>query len=164
MNSGFIGRRHLARLSAALILVAQLLLGCAVPLQKPEVSVSGVELLGFGLVEQRVLLKLRIANPNDVDLTIKSLDFALEVNGEPLARGAAKHPLRVARQAEAQLDVAAQTRLGDLLRQLRAVRQSGAAQLPYRLYGHVDLEGYGMLPFDRSGELPLAFLERFAPK
>lgn len=163
MTIGFIGRRCAGRLLATAILVAHLS-GCAVPLQKPEVSVAGVELVGLGLVEQRLLLKLRIANPNDVDLTIKGLEFSLEVNDEPLAKGASEHPLRIARRAEAQLDVGAVTRLGDLLRQLRAARQSGATQLPYRVHGRADLEGYGTLPFDRSGELPLAFLERFAPR
>ena len=161
MTIGFNAGRQPGRLLVAVILAAQLL-GCAVPLQRPEVSLASVELVGLGMVEQRLLLKLRVANPNDVDLTIKALEFSLEVNGEPLASGASERPLRVARQTDAQLDVGAVTRLGDLLKSLRAARR--AAQLSYRVHGRVDLDGYGSLPFDRSGELPHAFLERISPK
>ena len=164
MKTGFVGRpgQYLTWAVAGLALVASLLAGCAAPLQKPEVSLAGVELVGIGLVEQRLLLKLRISNPNDVDLPVKALSFDLDLDGQPFAKGASEQPVTIARQAEAQLDVKVVSRFGEVLKQLRAARQNG--KLGYRVHGRVELEGSGSVAFDRSGEVPLASLERFVPK
>ena len=156
------GRRVVARAVIGLAIFAALLSGCAGRLQKPEVSLAGVELVGFGLVEQRLLLKLRISNPNDVDLPVKALSFDLDLDGQPFAKGASEQPVIVARQADALLEVKVVSRLGELLKQLRAARRNG--KLGYRVYGRVEVEGSGSVAFDRSGDVPLAALERFAPK
>ena len=161
MSIGFVGR-PVTWAVAGLALVAALLAGCAAPLQKPEISLAGVELVGIGLVEQRLLLKLRIRNPNDVDLPVKALSFDLDLDGQPFAKGASEQPVTIARQAEAQLDVKVVSRFGEVLKQLRAARQNG--KLGYRVHGRVELEGSGSVAFDRSGEVPLSALERFAPK
>lgn len=162
--SGLTGRPS-ARWLTVLAIVVALLAGCAAPLQKPEVSLAGVELIGIGLVEQRLLLKLNVSNPNDVDLPIKSLRFDLDLDGQPFATGATEQPVTIARHADAQLDVKVVSRLGDVLKQLRAARQNG--KLAYRVHGRVEFErseGSSSVAFDRSGELSLAALERFAPK
>lgn len=154
-----------ARWLSALAIVVALLGGCAAPLQKPEVSVAGVELLGIGLVEQRLLLKLNISNPNDVDLPVKVLSFDLDLDGQPFAKGASEQPVTIARHAEAQLDVKVMSRLGDVIRQLKAARQNG--KLGYRIHGRVELEsspGPTSIAFDRSGEVSLSALERFVLK
>jgi len=164
MSIGFIALsgRSAARWLTPLAIVVALLAGCAGQLQKPEISLAGVELVGIGLVEQRLLLKLRISNPNDVDLPIKALSFDLDLDGQPFAKGASEQPVIVARHAESQLDVKVVSRLGDVLQQLRVARKNG--KLGYRVHGYVELEGSGSIAFDRSGEVPLSALERFVPK
>ena len=153
------------RRAVSLAIVVALLGGCAAPLQKPEVSLAGVELVGIGLVEQRLLLKLKISNPNDVDLPVKSLSFDLDLDGQPFAKGASEQPVTIARHAEAQLDVKVVSRLGDVLKQLNAARKNG--KLGYRIHGRVEFNGSAgptSVAFDRSGEVSLSALERFVPK
>ena len=169
MSSGFVGRpvavATWAKRIGGLAIAAALLAGCAAPLQKPEVSLAGVELVGIGLVEQRLLLKLNVSNPNDVDLPVKALSFDLELDGQPFANGAAEQPVTIARHAEAQLAVKVVTRLGDVIKQLKAARQNG--KLGYRIHGRVELErspGPTSIAFDRSGEVALSALERFVPR
>lgn len=167
MSIGFIGLsgKSAAYWLTGLAIVVALLAGCAGRLQKPEISLAGVELIGLGLVEQRLLLKLKISNPNDVDLPVKTLSFDLDLDGLPFAKGASEQPVTVARHAEAQLDVKVVSRFGDVLKPLRAARKSG--KLGYRIHGFVELErsaGSASVAFDRSGDLPLAALERFVPK
>ena len=167
MSIAFIGLPGLSsvRWLTALAIVVTLLGGCAAPLQKPEVSLAGVELVGIGLVEQRLLLKLKISNPNDVDLPVKALSFDLDFEGQPFAKGAAEQPVTIARHAEAPLDVKVVSRLGDVLKQLNAARQNG--KLGYRVHGRVEFSGSAgptSVAFDRSGEVSLSVLERFVPK
>lgn len=169
MSIAFIGQPGLSsiRWLTVLATVVALLAGCAAPLQKPEVSLAGVELVGIGLVEQRLLLKLKISNPNDVDLPIKALSFDLDLDGQPFAKGATEQPVTIARHADAQLDVKVLSRLGDVLKQLNSARKNG--KLGYRVHGLVELgaersAGPTNVAFDRSGELSLSALERFVPK
>ena len=153
------------RRAVSLAIVVALLGGCAAPLQKPEVSLAGVELVGVGLVEQRLLLKLKISNPNDVDLPVKALSFDLDLDGQPFAKGVSEQPVTIARHAEAQLDVKVVSRLADVLKQLNAARKNG--KLGYRIHGRVEFNGSAgptSVTFDRLGEVSLAALERFVPK
>ena len=55
--------------------------------QKPEVSLAGLELAELKLFEQRFKMKLRIQNPNDVELKINGLTFDVDINGLPFAKG-----------------------------------------------------------------------------
>ena len=143
---------------------ATLLAGCAPRLQKPEISLAGIDLIGLGLLEQRFVLKLRIRNPNDVDVPVNALNFDVELNARHFARGVSDKPVIIPRQGETILEVKTVSRLGDLLKPLRDAQKNGRGQLGYRVFGSVDLEGFGSIPFDRSGDVPLSALEKFAPK
>ncbi|MBL8413857.1 MAG: LEA type 2 family protein [Propionivibrio sp.] len=144
--------------------VVSLLAACAPRLQKPEISLAGIDLVGLGLVEQRFVLKLRIRNPNDVDLPVNALNFDVELNARHFARGVSDKPVIVPRQGETILEVKTVSRLGDVLKPLRDAQKNGRERIAYRVFGSVDLEGFGSFPFDRSGDVPMSALEKFAPK
>lgn len=147
-----------------LVFFAALLAACAPRLQKPEISLAGIDLVGLGLLEQRFVLKLRIRNPNDVDLPVNALSFDVELNGRHFARGVSDKPVIIPRQGETILEVKTVSRLGDVLQPLRNLLKNGRERIGYRIFGSVDLEGFGSFPFDRSGDVPLSALEKFAPK
>ena len=156
-------QRHSLQRSAGAVLVlalALLLFGCAAPLRKPEVNVASVEFVELGVVEQTLLLRLCVTNPNAVELNINSLAFSLEVNARAFAHGVSTSAVRVAAQGEALVEIRTVTRLGEIVRVLRQVRR-GDAPLAYHLSGRVDVAGYGQLPFERSAELPRSTFERF---
>lgn len=146
----------------ALLLLAACAGGLA---QKPEISLASLDLVGFGLFEQRFLLKLRIENPNDVDLPIEGLSFDVELNGEPFARGVSAQAVSVPRAGEALLEVRATSNLGGVLKQLRALPKDGRERIGYRISGQVTVGGLGSRPFERRGDLPLPlFGKPAAPK
>jgi LEA14-like dessication related protein len=145
-------------------LLAALLAGCAPRLQKPEISLAGIDLVGLGLVEQRFILKLRIRNPNDVDLPVNALNFDVELNGRHSARGVSDEPVIVPRQGETILEMKTVSRLGAILKPLRDAQRAGRDRVSYRVLGNVELEGFGRIPFDRSGDIPLSAPERFPTK
>lgn len=126
--------------------------------QKPEVSLAGLDLLEFGLIEQRFALKLRIRNPNDVALSITGVNFAIELDGQPFASGVSDKAVTVPRQGDAVLEVTATSNLSGVLKQLREFRKGGRA-LDYRLTGRIAVDGLGSLPFERKGELAMPRIE-----
>ena len=72
-----------------LIMAAMITSGCQTlgSLEAPEVSVTGIALNSISLFEQEWGLTLRARNPNDRELTLKSLDYEIFINGEKFARG-----------------------------------------------------------------------------
>lgn len=147
-----------------LFVVVALLAACAPRLQKPEISLAGIDLVGLGLLEQRFVLRLRIRNPNDVDLPVNALNFDVELNARHFARGVSDKPVIIPRQGETILEVKTVSRLGDVIKPLRDAQKNGRERIGYRVFGSIELEGIGSFPFDRSGDVPLSALEKFSPK
>jgi LEA14-like dessication related protein len=121
----------------------------------PEVRIADLELLETGLFEQRYRVTLRVSNPNDFELPLDGVRFALQLNEKPFARGFSSHGLSVPRLGDATLTVEATTSTFDILRQVL-----GAAEretLTYALDGTVFLEGGGQreVPFVQEGKLQL---------
>lgn len=123
--------------------------------QKPEISLAGVELVDFGLFEQRFKLGLRIQNPNDVALPIRGLSFDVELNGQHFAKGVSDQAVTVPRFGEAVLAVTATSNLGNVLRQLNELQKSGRQRADYRISGRLELASVGSIPFERKGDVAM---------
>lgn len=119
----------------------------------PRVSVAEVDLRSLGVLEQRFDLGLRVANPNDFDLVIEALDFELEVNGRPFARGLSRVSTLVEAASTTLLRIDASTQSKDLIRQFRTLSpDSLKTGLPYRIKGRIKIDrARAWLPFDHSG-------------
>lgn len=129
----------------------------------PEVSFAGVEWLGVGEVpgEQQFILRLALRNSNAVELHVEAFEADLELDGVTLAQGRATAPLRIPAGEEAELALRSSGRLDKALAlwgQARLVRREA---LPYRLSGRATLGTYGVLPFERRGEVSLSALGRW---
>lgn len=146
-----------------LLLCALLLLGACAGVfglaKKPEVSVAGLQLVQLGLFEQRFALKLRVQNPNEVELPIDGLVFEIEVNGQAFVKGLSDKAVTVPRFGEAVIEVQATSKLANALKQWREFQKSGRERIDYRLFGRLQLAGIGSVPFDRRGDLPLPTLD-----
>jgi len=122
--------------------------------QKPEVSVAGLNLVQLGLFEQRFLLKLRIQNPNDVELPINGLNFEIELNGQAFIKGLSDKAVSVPRFGEAVLEVMATSTLGSALKQLRDLQKGGRERVDYRIVGRINVSGLGNVPLSGLGNVP----------
>lgn len=148
-------------------LVLALVSGCASLggiSQSPSVTLADIGLEDFGLLEQRFALRLRVQNPNNVDIPVSGLTYELEVNGEKFARGVSDKAVTVPRYGEAVLDVSAVSNLSSLLRQLSEMEKAGKESITYRLKGQLNLGNWGnAVPFDHRGEVALPKLPAFSP-
>lgn len=121
----------------------------------PEVSLSNVRLVGGGLLDQELLVDLRIRNPNNFELPLDGLSFKLELNGQPFADGFTNEAVTVPRLGEAKLPVTASINLIDLVQQMLALGRRG--DLTYRIDGLAYLRGLTerTVPYEKSGRLRL---------
>jgi LEA14-like dessication related protein len=146
-----------ARRSAAL---ATLLLagGCALVaphLERPQLSVVGIEVQGGRLTEQRFLVHLRVVNPNDRALPVRAIRCTLELGGEHFGDGMSGGAFSVPPRGEATFDMTVTTDLATALLKILPRLKDASHPLDYRITGRVetDLAFLTSLPFDERGTL-----------
>ena len=121
--------------------------------QAPRVSVADVGIKSLGMLEQKLDLGLRVANPNGFDLKIEALDFELEVNGRPFATGLSRVSTLVPAASMSVLRVDAILQSKNLIRQIRTLPIDTLKEgVPYRIKGRVKLDRMSdWHPFDHKG-------------
>lgn len=153
-------RERKAAGGALLGLFSGLLLGaCAGPLtsdvEPPEVSLVGLGFGRAGLFEQELRLDLRLRNPNDFDIGVDSLRFALEVNEKDFAYGRTTQELDLPALGETVVPVMVNVPTSDLLERVMAL--GSERRIDYRLKGEAELDNlfFRRVPFEREGKLAL---------
>lgn len=138
---------------------AAALSGCAgLPGADPlQVSIAGVEgLPGQGL-ELRLLVKLRVLNPNTIPVDYDGVYVEMDVRSGAFATGVSDAKGSVPRYGEAVLAVPVTVSALSLLRQaLAATGGSESTALTYRLRGKLGGVGLVSHRFETSGELSLS--------
>ncbi|HYJ39285.1 MAG TPA: LEA type 2 family protein [Steroidobacteraceae bacterium] len=153
------GARRLALVAlASLTLLSLVGGGCAmVPqLEAPKLSVVSLKMQGGDIFSQRVLVRMRVINPNSRELPIKGLTYSIEVNDAELGNGATAAPFTVPAMGEAEFDMQITANLAGALAKLLSRRSSSEA-LEYRLRGNVSLSSGFLrrIPFDERGSVKL---------
>jgi LEA14-like dessication related protein len=139
------------------LLTALLLAGCVTPppaLEAPNVSLSDIRLLDVSLFEQRFALKLRVQNPNPVELPVTGMNIRLDINDVELGRGVSNQAATVPAYGETLFDINLVSNVARLIDQIRALEGGKGESLRYRLSGGVSVANrLGKLPFDYQGEI-----------
>ncbi|OPL15578.1 MAG: hypothetical protein AVO39_07735 [delta proteobacterium MLS_D] len=119
----------------------------------PSVTVAGIEIIEAGFFEQRFAFTLRVQNPNEIDIPLKGLRFAVEINGRPFARGVSDQVVTIPRLGEEIIDVTAVSTITGLLRLVDEWRRGDATSLSYRISGTLSTALPGGIDFEESGVL-----------
>jgi LEA14-like dessication related protein len=143
--------------SSRLVLAAVFALGgCAgIPthLETPEVSFVGVQAVEASVFEQKLTVRLRVQNPNTIELPVNGLDVDMEVAGEPFAHGVSVRQFVVPAGGEAEFDMNVTANAMNAL--LKIAGEGKSDRIDYRLKGKLSTK-LGMLrtiPFDESGSV-----------
>ncbi|NIF25775.1 hypothetical protein F3J44_05195 [Pantoea sp. Tr-811] len=145
---------RLLLLSALLALLA----GCASwgsdDWREPQVHLVEIETVKARLLQQEFVLHLRIDNPNDSRLFIRSLNYTLWLNDLRLAEDEVSVWRSVGGHARRTFKVTARTNLWQHLKPLAKLLKSGQP-LQYRLQGELEtgLLIHRDLHLSRSGEI-----------
>jgi LEA14-like dessication related protein len=153
------GMRDLSRrLRSGAALAVLMLAGCAstLDLEPPKLSLVSLKVQSADLFSQRLLVRMRVMNPNARELPIKGISYRIEVNESELAQGEASAPFVVPAQGEADFDVQVTANLASALAKLMS-RRGSAESLEYRLVGDVTLSSGFLrrIPFDERGSVKL---------
>ncbi len=145
------------KLVTFLLLVAGTFAGCAAwqtPLETPHVTLTDLRMLDMTLFEQRYGLKIRVQNPNPVELPITGMNFQLDINDAELGRGVSDQPVTVPAYGEAVVEIKLTSNLARIIDQIRGLESGKGQSLRYRLAGGISVANHlGKLPFDYQGEI-----------
>ena len=149
--------------SASILLAVTLVVGCAgLARQDPvQAYVVGVEpLQGEGL-ELRMLVKLRVQNPNDTPIRYDGIYVDLDVQGRPFASGVSAASGEVPRFGETVIDVPVSVSAFRLVRGAVGVLNTQNEKIQYALRGKLAGPAFNTVRFSAKGEmaLPASWLE-----
>jgi LEA14-like dessication related protein len=122
----------------------------------PQVTVSGVEALPGEGLELRMLLKLRVQNPNDTPIDYDGVYVSLDVQGRTFATGVSDASGSVPRFGEAVIDVPVTVSAMRMARQVMGMMDAEPAdKIRYEMTGKLDGTGFSDVRFRSQGELAL---------
>jgi LEA14-like dessication related protein len=149
-------RRRLALIALALG-AAALVSGCEMlpKFATPQLSVISMKMQSADIFSQRMLVRMRVLNPNSRELPVKGISYRIEVNDAELGQGLTNMPFVVPAMGEAEFDVQVTTNLASMLGKLLSRRSQDEVQ--YRLVGEVSLSSGFLrrIPFDERGSVKL---------
>ena len=133
----------------------------AFSMQEPlNVTLADLKPIEVGVLEQRYALKVRLLNPNDVEIAFDGVVFDLEINDTPFAKGVSNQSSVIPRFGEAVIDVQAVSGLQNILRQINELLKGERTSLTYRIKGRLHSGGFGFTRFDSSGEIAIPATSR----
>lgn len=149
-------RPHLVLL---LIVFSMMLNSCAtLPGREPlHVNVAGMESLPGEGLEIRMLVKLRVQNPNDVPIDYDGVSLNLDVEGQTYASGVSDQRGTIPRFGETVIEVPVTISTLRLGLQAFGLMRDGKdlEKLRYKLNGRLGGSVFGSMPFATEGELNL---------
>jgi LEA14-like dessication related protein len=121
-----------------------------------SVTIADLKPIEVNVLEQRYAMKIRLLNPNDVEISFDGAVFDLEINGIPFAKGVSAQQSVIPRFGEAVIDVQVVSGLQNILRQINELLKGDRTSLTYRIKGRLHSPGsFGFTSFDSSGEIEL---------
>lgn len=121
-----------------------------------EVTVSGIEPLAGEGLELRMLVKLRVQNPNDTPIDYDGIALRLDVQGNTFATGVSDGAGSVPRFGEAVLEVPVTVSAWRMAREMIGLMDGAPPErLRFELAGKLNGTGLAATRFRSSGELTL---------
>lgn len=144
------------------VLAAAMIAGCAgtgVAIEKPEVTLSGVEMSSLSFSSQTFLLSFEVNNPNPFPLPIRAVRYHVQLDDQSFARGETKGDFSVPASGSGKFDISVELDILKSAGQLTGVLRSGMRKpVVYELNGSltVDIPFVKPLPFSTSGVITIA--------
>ncbi|QJR15369.1 LEA type 2 family protein [Usitatibacter palustris] len=146
-------------LSVLVASIALLVGGCAgMPGRDPvQVTVADIESLPSEGMELRMLVKLRVQNPNDLPIEYDGVYLRLEVQGSTFASGVSDARGTIPRFSEAIVSIPLTASTLRLVQSALGMFAGGQApeKITYRMEGKLNGPMFGSTSFQSQGELKL---------
>ena len=145
---------------AALLLAAVFVVtGCASMgsnLQSPHISVLNVQMLTTDMFAQKFRVRLKVENPNDIELKVTGLEYEILLMGDGFAEGNSSDRFLLPAKGEAEFDMSVSTNFVSSLGRLISRMNGGKLEnIDYEIVGqvYVDKGMVKKIPFSDKGKV-----------
>ena len=148
------------RFRRVVYLVAAILLSACAALQRTDplqVTVAGIEPMQGQGMELRMLVKLRIQNPNDAPIEYDGVSLKLDVQGKTFATGVSDESGSVPRFGESVISVPVTTSAMRMVGQALGMmgEKKKIEKINYSLTGKLNGPAFSSVRFETTGDLDL---------
>ena len=123
-------------------------------LQAPQLEVVAVQMLSTDMFAQRFKVRVKVQNPNDLELPVRGIEYTILMMGDSFAEGMSDAPFVLPALGEAEFDMLVTTNfVSSFGRLLSRVGGGKLENIDYEIVGKVYVEK-GMLrkiPFSHRG-------------
>lgn len=124
-------------------------------LKEPKVSLAGLAVKDLNPFRPSFLVRLRVDNPNALNVNLDGGEVALALNGQPVAAGVSRSPLALAKFGTSQMDVEVTADTLGVLQQILLLQSRPTVD--YDVSGHLNVLNWlgplGRLPFNFKGSV-----------
>ena len=145
-------------LAAAWLLLA----GCSTfgpSLETPQLDLVGIQMLSTDMFAQKFRVRVKVQNPNEIELPVRGLDYKIFLMGDSFAEGMSTNGFVVPAGGEVEFDMVVTTNfVSSFGRLISRVGGGKLENLDYEIAGEVLLEK-GMvrkIPFNKHGTVDIA--------
>jgi LEA14-like dessication related protein len=133
-------------------------------LKEPKVSLAGLNIKDLNPLSPSFLVRLKVDNPNELDVNLDGADVALALNGRPVAAGVSRSPLVLKKLGSSEMDVEVTANTMSAIQQFLILQTKST--LDYQVTGNLIwnnwLGALGKLPLKFSGSMDKDTLMRAA--
>jgi LEA14-like dessication related protein len=144
---------RLLYLAACAVLLAACVTGGS-KLEAPKLELVGVQMLSTDMFAQRFKVRVKVINPNDLELPVRGLEYKIIMMGDSFAEGMSDQAFVLPAQGEAEFDMLVTTNFVSSFGRLLSRVQGGKLEnIDYEIAGKVMLDK-GMIrkiPFNHRG-------------
>ena len=120
----------------------------------PQVSLVGIQIMSADMFAQQFMVRVKVENPNDLEVAVSGLEYEIFLMGDSFAEGASESSFVLPAKGEAEFDMIVKTNFVSSLGRL--VSRTGGGKLenvPYQITGKLMLEKGVMrtIPFSHAG-------------
>ena len=120
---------------------AALLAACASvtpKLEAPGLELVGVQMLSTDMFAQRFKVRVKVTNPNDLELPVRGLEYTIIMMGDSFAEGMSDQPFVLPALGEAEFDMLVTTNFVSSFGRLLSREQGGKLEnIDYEITGKV---------------------------
>jgi len=131
--------RMLFVVACAVLLAACSSLGSK--LEAPSLELVGVQMLSTDMFAQRFKVRVKVINPNDLELPVKGLEYTILMMGDSFAEGMANESFLLPAMGEAEFDMLVTTNFVSSFGRLLSRVQGGKLEnVDYEITGKIMVE------------------------
>ena len=123
-------------------------------LEAPSLELVGVQMLSTDMFAQRFKVRVKVINPNDLELPVKGLEYTILMMGDSFAEGMANESFLLPAMGEAEFDMLVTTNFVSSFGRLLSRVQGGKLEnIDYEIAGKifVDKGVVRKIPFSHRG-------------